>query len=49
SLSVGDSGITAGEGWASAPAEVPNDIKKSGSDSDITSNTLTGQTRNMAE
>ncbi|KAG2295566.1 hypothetical protein Bca52824_042235 [Brassica carinata] len=30
-------------------AEVPNDIKKSGSDSDITSNTLTGQTRNMAE
>ncbi|KAH0890331.1 hypothetical protein HID58_052760 [Brassica napus] len=42
-------GITAGEGWASAPAEVPNDIKKSGSDSDITSNTLTGQTRNMAE
>ncbi|KAL0675040.1 hypothetical protein Bca4012_003021 [Brassica carinata] len=30
-------------------AEVPNDMKKSGSDSDITSNTLTGQTRNMAE
>ncbi|KAG2295567.1 hypothetical protein Bca52824_042236 [Brassica carinata] len=48
SLSVGDSGITAGEGWASA-RRVPNDIKKSGSDSDITSNTLTGQTRNMAE
>uniref|UniRef100_M4C8X2 Uncharacterized protein n=1 Tax=Brassica campestris TaxID=3711 RepID=M4C8X2_BRACM len=50
SLSVDDdSGMTAGEGRTSAPAEVPNVIKKSGSDSDITSNTLMGQTRNMAE
>ncbi|KAL0845348.1 hypothetical protein Bca101_018594 [Brassica carinata] len=49
SLSVGDSGLTAGEGWKPAPAEVPNVIEKSGSDSVVTSVTLTGQTRNMAE
>ncbi|KAF8106029.1 hypothetical protein N665_0148s0017 [Sinapis alba] len=44
--------LTAGEGWTSALAEVPNVIEKSGSDSvaDVgTSVTLTGQTRNMAE
>ncbi|KAG2331676.1 hypothetical protein Bca52824_002856 [Brassica carinata] len=44
--------LTAGEGWTSALAEVPNVIEKNVSDSvaDVgTSVTLTGQTRNMAE
>ncbi|KAJ0233249.1 hypothetical protein HA466_0284590 [Hirschfeldia incana] len=45
--------LTAGEGWTSALAEVPIVIDKSASDSVaatvVTSNTITGQTRNMAE
>ncbi|KAJ4871521.1 Uncharacterized protein Rs2_09625 [Raphanus sativus] len=45
--------LTAGEGWTSALAEVPTVIDKSASDSVaanvVTSNTITGQTRNMAE
>ncbi|CAH8364139.1 unnamed protein product [Eruca vesicaria subsp. sativa] len=52
-LSLGNNGLTVGEGWTSALAEVPSDvIEKSGSDSVAnvaTSVTLTGQTRNMAE
>ncbi|CAH2070547.1 unnamed protein product [Thlaspi arvense] len=53
SLSVGNSGLIAGEGWTSALAEVPNVIEKSGSVSHANvgaSVTLTGPTcRNMAE
>lgn len=49
SLSVGDSRMNAGEGWTSAPAEIPNVTEKSGSYSVVTSNTIMGQTHNMAE
>ncbi|KAJ4905968.1 Uncharacterized protein Rs2_09626 [Raphanus sativus] len=45
--------LTAGEGWTSALAEVPIVIDRSASESVaasvVTSNTITGQTRNMAE
>ncbi|KAJ4870748.1 Uncharacterized protein Rs2_47646 [Raphanus sativus] len=46
---VGDSRMNAGEGWTSAPAEIPNVTEKSGSYSVVTSNTIMGQTHNMAE